>query len=123
MPPDLDRITVTGIEAYGYHGVLPHERERGQRFVVDVVLALDLSPAGETGDLGASVHYGTLSERVADAVASDPGDLIETLALRILRICFGFEPVRWASVTVHKPDAPIAVAFSDVAVTIERSRT
>ncbi|MBW9209540.1 dihydroneopterin aldolase [Mumia sp. zg.B53] len=123
MPPDLDRITVTGIEAYGYHGVLPHEREHGQRFVVDVVLALDLSPAGETGDLAASVHYGTLSERVADAIASDPVDLIETLALRILRICFGFEPVRWASVTVHKPDAPIAVTFSDVAVTIERSRT
>ncbi|MGH1563847.1 dihydroneopterin aldolase [Mumia sp. DW29H23] len=123
VPTDLDRITVTGIEAYGYHGVLPHERERGQRFVVDVVLGLDLGPAAETGDLDASVHYGTLSERVADAVASDPVDLIETLALRILRICFGFEPVQWASVTVHKPDAPIAVTFSDVAVTIERSRT
>lgn len=123
VPTDLDRITVTGIEAYGYHGVLRHEREHGQRFVVDVVLGLDLGLAAESGDLDASVHYGTLSERVADAVASDPVDLIETLALRILRICFGFEPVQWASVTVHKPDAPIAVTFSDVAVTIERSRT
>ncbi|KAA1418084.1 dihydroneopterin aldolase [Mumia zhuanghuii] len=119
----MDRITVTGIEAYGYHGLLPHEREQGQRFVVDVVLALDLARAAETGDLEASVHYGTLSERVADAITSDPVDLIETLALRIVRICLSYEPVQWASVTVHKPDAPIPVTFSDVAVTIERSRT
>lgn len=123
VPEGLDRITVTGIEAYGYHGLLAFEREQGQRFVVDVVLGLDLERAAQTGDLDASVHYGTLSERVADAVASDPVDLIETLALRILGICFGFAPVQWASVTVHKPEAPIPVTFSDVAVTIERSRT
>ena len=123
VPAGMDRITVTGIEAYGYHGVLAEEREQGQRFVVDVVLGLDLSTAAETGDLEATVHYGTLSERVADAVASDPVDLIETLALRIVRICFGFGPVQWASVTVHKPEAPIPVTFSDVAVTIERSRS
>lgn len=123
MPEGLDRITVTGITAYGYHGLLPHEREQGQPFVVDVALGLDLTVAAETGGLDASVHYGTLSERVADAITSDPVDLIETLALRIVRICFGFEPVQWASVTVHKPHAPIPVTFSDVAVTIERSRT
>lgn len=122
-PPGLDLITVTGITAYGYHGVLPAERERGQRFVVDVSLGVDLERAARTGDLGATVHYGTLSERVSEAVADDPVDLIETLALRIIEVCFAFAPVGWASVTVHKPEAPIAVTFADVAVTIERSRT
>jgi len=33
------------------------------------------------------------------------------------------EPVRWVRVPVHKPEAPISVTFTDVAVTIERSRT
>ncbi|KHL19389.1 UNVERIFIED_CONTAM: diguanylate cyclase [Mumia flava] len=119
----MDRIAVTGIETYGYHGVLPAEREQGQRFVVDVVLGLDLAPAAETGDLSATVHYGTLSEEVRDAVAAAPVDLIETLAQRVIDLCFAYQVVRWASVTVHKPHAPIPVTFSDVAVTIERSRS
>jgi hypothetical protein len=39
----VDRITVTGIEVFAHHGVLPHERELGQRFVVDLALDLDLA--------------------------------------------------------------------------------
>ncbi|MGH3423547.1 MAG: dihydroneopterin aldolase [Nocardioidaceae bacterium] len=118
-----DRITITGIEAHGHHGVLEHERRFGQPFVVDVVLGLDLGPAASSGDLSRTVDYGTLSRGVHDAVASDPVDLIETLAQRIVEVCFGYEAVQWVRVTVHKPHAPIAVAFTDVAVTIERSRT
>ena len=57
-----------------------------------------------------------------DAIVNDPVDLIETLALRIVDMCLAEESVQWVSVTVHKPEAPIAVTFTDVAVTIERSR-
>jgi Trk K+ transport system NAD-binding subunit len=39
----LDRIEIVGIEVFGRHGVLPHERELGQRFVVDVALDVDLA--------------------------------------------------------------------------------
>lgn len=122
-PAALDLITVTGLEAWGYHGVLDHERRDGQRFVVDLTLGLDLAPAAQTDDLGRTVDYGTLSAGVHDAIASDPVDLIETLAQRIADLCLREEPVQWVRVTVHKPQAPIPVAFSDVAVTIERSRT
>lgn len=34
----MDRITLTGIRAVGYHGVFEHERRDGQPFVVDVEL-------------------------------------------------------------------------------------
>lgn len=118
-----DRITITGIEAYGYHGVLPHERRDGQRFVVDLTLGLDTRPAAWSDDLSRTVDYGSLAQRVHDSVASDPVDLIETLAERVAGLVLDVEPVRWVRVTVHKPEAPIPVAFADVAVTIERSRT
>jgi dihydroneopterin aldolase len=36
--------------------------------------------------------------------------------------CLGFDGVLGVVVTVHKPQAPIAVAFSDVTVTVERER-
>ena len=49
-PQGLDQIAVRGISAIGYHGVLEHERREGQRFVVDVVVALDLRPAAGSDD-------------------------------------------------------------------------
>jgi 7,8-dihydroneopterin aldolase/epimerase/oxygenase len=119
----LDRITITGVEAVGHHGVLPHERREGQRFVVDLELGLDTRAAAWSDDLSRTVDYGSLTQQVHDAVASDPVDLIETLAERVAGLVLDVEPVRWVRVTVHKPEAPIPVAFTDVAVTIERSRT
>ena len=40
-----DRISLTGITAFGHHGVFSSERQQGQRFVVDVSCTLDLSLA------------------------------------------------------------------------------
>lgn len=118
----MDRITITGIEAFGHHGVLPHEREYGQRFVVDVSLALDLSVAGASDDLADTVDYGRLSGDVAAIVAGPPVDLIETVAERIAARCLEDERVQAAEVTVHKPAAPVPVVAAEVSVTIRRVR-
>lgn len=120
-PDGLDRIDLTGVTAFGHHGVLPHEREHGQTFVVDVSLGLDLGPAGSSDDLTATVSYADVAEHVHAVLTGEPVDLIETVALRMVDWCLARPSVRWASVTVHKPQAPIAVTFSDVSVTIERS--
>lgn len=120
--PKVDRLALTGLRAIGHHGVLEHERREGQEFVVDVELGLDTRPAAVADDLTATVHYGELAERLHKAVASDPVDLIETLAQRLADICLAEPPVDWVDVTVHKPHAPIQVAFDDVCLTIHRSR-
>ena len=122
-PDGLDRIDLRGITARGRHGLFAFERENGQPFIADISLGLDLLPAAKTHDLSKTVDYGGLSQRIHDAITSNPVDLIETLALRMVDLCLEYEPVQWVSVTVHKPEAPIAVTFTDVAVTIERSRT
>ena len=118
----MDRITITGIEAFGHHGVLPHEREYGQRFVVDVSLALDLSVAGASDDLADTVDYGRLSGDISAIVAGPPVDLIETVAERIAARCLEDERVQAAEVTVHKPAAPVPVVAAEVSVTIRRVR-
>lgn len=122
IPAGLDRIDLRGIAAHGHHGVFDEEKRDGQMFVVDVSLGLDLGPAARDHDLTKTVHYGILAQQIHDAIVSDPVDLIETLALRMVDLCLAEEPVQWVSVTVHKPEAPIAVTFEDVAVTIERSK-
>lgn len=121
MPQGLDRIDLTGVTAFGQHGVLEHERAFGQTFVVDVSLGLDLGAAGRSDDLTATVSYADVADHVLAVLTGEPVDLIETLALRMVDWCLARPSVQWASVTVHKPQAPIAVTFSDVSVTIERS--
>lgn len=118
----LDRLSVTGIEAVGHHGVLDFERRDGQVFTVDLTLGLDTAPAASSDDLNDTVDYGSLVVAVKNAIEQDPVDLIETLAQRIADVCLADTRVAWTEVTVHKPHAPIEATFSDVTLTITRSR-
>ena len=115
-----DHVALTGLRVRGHHGVLAAERTDGQDFVVDVVLELDLRRAGASDDLADTVDYGLLATRLAAVVAGEPVDLLETLAARLAEVCLADGRVASVEVTVHKPDAPIGVPFTDVSVTVIR---
>ncbi len=117
-----DTISLTGLTVRGRHGVFDVEREQGQDFVVDVVLELDLAPAAASDRVTDTVHYGELADDLVAVVAGEPVNLIETLAQRLADVCLADGRVAAATVTVHKPQAPIAHAFTDVAVTLRRTR-
>jgi len=117
-----DRIALRGLRARGHHGVFEFERREGQEFVVDAVLHLDTAGAAASDDVGDTVHYGILADRLVEVVTGDPVNLIETLAERLAGVCLAEPLVARAEVTVHKPSAPIEHAFGDVAVTVVRDR-
>jgi len=117
-----DRIALSGLRVRGFHGVFEHERRDGQDFVVDAVLEVDLRSAAGSDDVRDTVHYGELADAMAKIVAGDPVNLIETLADRLATACLADPRVTACEITVHKPQAPIAHQFTDVAVTIRRSR-
>ena len=117
-----DRIAVRGIEVFAYHGVLESEKEHGQLFSVDVEMELDLSTAGGSDHLGDTVDYGALTEQVAETVSGERWNLIERVAERVAGVVMADERVRAATVTIHKPQAPIEIPFRDVAVTVHRTR-
>jgi 7,8-dihydroneopterin aldolase/epimerase/oxygenase len=121
-PPLRDELAVRGVECFAHHGVLDFERREGQVFVVDLVLGIDTWPAAASDDLAQTVDYGTLVADVKAAVERDPVDLIETVAQRIADVCLLDTRVEWARVTLHKPEAPIDATYSDVALTITRTR-
>ncbi len=118
-----DQLAVRGIEIHAHHGVFDFERRDGQRFLIDLVLGLDTGPAAGADDLARTVDYGALVAEVVTAAEKDPVDLIETLAQRIADVCLAHDAVESVEVTVHKPHAPIAATFTDVALTINRSRS
>jgi 7,8-dihydroneopterin aldolase/epimerase/oxygenase len=117
-----DRIVLTGLRVYGFHGVYGYERRHGQDFVVDAEIEMDLSRPAATDDVTDTLHYGDLAAALAAIVGGEPVNLLETLAVRLVEACLAFPPVFAATITVHKPNAPIAEAFSDVSVRLRRAR-
>lgn len=117
-----DRIVLRGLRAFGHHGVLAHEQQYGQTFVIDVELELDLSAAGASDALVDTVDYGSLSSDLAGVVSGERYDLIERLAARLAEVCLADARVDAVTVTVHKPHAPVPVPVDDVMVTVRRER-
>ena len=100
-----DRILLEGMVFYGNHGVLPAERDLGQRFVVDISLYCDLRPAGLSDDLTKTVDYGEVHRQVRDIVEGEPVDLIETVAERVAAaVLKNHVLVQAIRVRVAKPD-------------------
>ncbi|GAA3031254.1 dihydroneopterin aldolase [Microbacterium dextranolyticum] len=116
-----DEIVLTGVRAFGHHGVYAHERRDGQEFVVDLTLSVDTRRAAETDEVTDTIHYGEVAERVVELVGAEPVNLLERLAARIADDLLTRDGVAAVTVTVHKPAAPIPVPFADVAVTIRRT--
>ena len=119
----MDRIYLTGISGFAFHGVYENERQEGQKFVVDLVAEVDLYPAGISDELKDSVDYSKIAIAAHEELVGEPCNLIEAVAERIAtRVLKDFESVQSIKVKLHKPDAPVGLALSDIAVEIERSR-
>jgi dihydroneopterin aldolase len=117
----MDRIVLTGLTFFGYHGVNPEERKLGQRFVVDLALEVDLGPAGRADDLTRTVNYAHVDRIVRDVVEGPPLNLIEAVAERIAAAILAQTTTRSVWVRVAKPWAPVAgMATGLVAVEIQR---
>lgn len=121
-PAGVDRIEVVGLHAFGYHGVLPAERRDGQRFVVDVVVERDASPAAASDDIRDTTDYATLVERVAEAVGGTQFALLEALASHLADLVLAGEDAAAVEVRVAKPDVSLAVDVDEVAVRLRRER-
>jgi len=118
-----DQIVLTGIHGFGYHGLFEQERKDGQDFFVDLILAVDLKAASQSDAVTDTVNYAEITDLVVEEITSNPVNLIEKLAARIAeRVLSQHVKVISVTVTVHKPQAPVAAQLKDIAVVVTRSR-
>lgn len=118
-----DRIFIKGLSLHAYHGVMAHEAKVGQSFTIDLDLDIDLSDAARSDKVVDTVSYDKVVDSAARAFCSQRFRLIEAAAGRVAdAVLAAFPRVRSIRVTIHKPHAPIAATFSDVGVTLVRSR-
>jgi dihydroneopterin aldolase len=118
-----DTIFITGVVVHARHGVMEHETEVGQRFVIDLELFSDLSDASRSDRLADTVSYSQVVSTATAAFKNANYKLLERAAGAVAdAILAAFPRIRAVKVTVHKPHAPIAEIFEDVGVVLTRNR-
>ena len=118
-----DQIHITALRAVTIVGALPHERQIPQPLQIDLILDIDLSDAGVSDDLGDTVHYGEVADRVVAAVQENRDVLLERLAARVVGVVLDFERVQRVDVLLTKLRPPIAVDAATTAVRLSRTRS
>jgi dihydroneopterin aldolase len=120
---ESDKIFLSGMTFFGYHGVDSAERSLGQRFVVDVTLTQDLRAAGATDDIANTTNYAAVYRLVRAIVTGPPCNLIEHLAEKVAAAILLETLAQSVTVRVRKPWAPIKESVVEsVGVEITRYR-
>ena len=115
MSPDL--------ALHAFHGVMEHEATVGQTFYIDLVLDIDLTQASRSDKIADTVGYDQVVDVASRTFCAQRYRLVEAAAGAIAdAVLTTFPAVTSVRVTVHKPHAPVAATFSDVGVTIVRTR-
>lgn len=118
-----DTIFIRGLVIHARHGVMEHETEVGQRFVIDLELSIDLADSSRTDRLADTVSYSDVVTTATDAFRDTNYKLLERAAGAVAEALLAtFERISAVRVTVHKPHAPIAAIFDDVGVVLTRHR-
>ena len=108
------RIELLGLRLFGHHGVLQHEKDYGQEFLVDCKLVVQAS--GED-DLARTISYADVADLLEASFNAERNDLLEALALRLRAAVMSLgDQILECEVSVHKPSAPLTQEFSDVIV-------
>lgn len=119
----MDKIIISDLKIFAYHGVNPEEKENGQNFFIDVTAELDASVPCVTDSVDDTVSYAKMIKKIVPAFTENKFDLIEKAAQTVAdALLDNFVKLLAVEVTVRKPEAPIKADFGYVAVMIRRER-
>ena len=121
--PTVDRIVLDGMRFYGFHGVNPEERVKGQEYLVDLAIEMDLRLPGASDNLDDTISYAHIYRAVRDVMEGEPRNLLEAAAQSIAEKVLSDFSVDAVSVRVKKPHPPIrGSVIENATVEITRRR-
>jgi dihydroneopterin aldolase len=119
----MDKIRLSGMRFYAFHGASPEERALGGPFSVDLEVEADLRRAGQSDDLGDTVNYTHLYRAVREVMEGTRRNLLEALAEAIAARLLSEFPVASTRVRVSKLAPPIKGAvLAEASVEVYRQR-
>tara|TARA_B100000902_G_scaffold366626_1_gene388536 strand:- start:1120 stop:1494 length:375 start_codon:yes stop_codon:yes gene_type:complete len=115
-------IEVSGIKAYGKHGIYTKEKKEDQLFLIDVYIRLKTSAKlalrkKNGDDINKTINYEWVVERVVSLVEDESFNLVEHLALKLIEI-LNNEKIKEISITLHKPNTSLNDLTKDISVTV-----
>ena len=117
-----DTIFLEDVRFFGHHGVTKAQQTVGAWFSVDVTLALDLTPASLSDDLGATVDYGEVARRIVEISMKERVNLLERLAGLLADALLRGFPAREVRLRVRKLTPPMEGLHGIPGVEITRRR-
>ncbi|CAL5219617.1 g1488 [Coccomyxa viridis] len=123
VPGGSDKISLNGCIFHGFHGVLPEEKQLGQKFIVDAIIYCDVSKAGQSDALKDTVNYAAVYRDIRLVMEGKPRNLIETVATDIAtNILQDYREVKGLKISVQKPHVALDGVVKSMGVEIERYR-
>ena len=104
---NTDKIILSEMEFYGYHGVNQEEKIQGQKFVVDLEINCSLLLPGQTDDLNDTVNYSQVYKLIKSIVEGPSQNLIESVAENIAYRILNETSADEVTVKVSKLQPPI----------------
>lgn len=119
-----EKIKITDLEVYAYHGVLQEEKESGQLFYLDICLEVwpeNYQEACRKDLLEKTVNYAEVCHFVTKVFKEKKHDLIEAATYATVeKTLLAFPAIKSMFLEVKKPQAPIGLPFGNVSVCVER---
>lgn len=113
-------INITGIEAFGKHGIYQSEKNNAQKFLIDIFITLEKL---SEDNIDNTINYENLVNDSIALVQNESFDLIETLSQKIGKYIIekysnleSFS-LKYVEITIHKPETFLSNRTENISVT------
>lgn len=113
-------INITGIEAFGKHGIYQSEKNNAQKFLIDIFITLEKL---SEDNIDNTINYENLVDDSITLVQNESFDLIETLSQKIGKYIIekysnleSFS-LKYVEITIHKPETFLSNRTENISVT------
>jgi dihydroneopterin aldolase len=117
-----DKLFVEDVKFWAQHGLTRAEHAVGAWFAVDAELAIDLAAAVVSDDVGATIDYGALIQRIVEIGTKTRVNLVERLAGMIADALLREYPADEVRVRVRKLSPPLEGLVGTPGVELVRRR-
>lgn len=110
------------MEFHAFHGVLKHENQLGNTFLVSISMEIDTEKAGKTDELHDTLNYQSVYNVVKKEMTTT-SKLIEHIGQRILDAVFHeFPQIKELEVKLSKLNPPLGGKVERVSIELNKKR-
>ena len=103
----MGKISLKGLKFKAYHGYYDVERERGNRFEVDITVKTNFQKAAASDELSLTVDYEDLYRIISEEMAGSSKLLEHVVKAIVDRIMSELTGIKWVEVVLAKLNPPI----------------